>query len=411
MKDDLSVSDKKRLASNFSWLFCLKMASYIFPLLTVPYLAKVIGAEGYGKIAFASVVSLWVLTISDWGFVYSATRDVARCKSDMDRVSRIFSDVFWSRLLVMSGCFLILFLLSFFIDALREETLVLVFSLLAIPGHVLFPDWFFQAMEKMKYVTIFNVLVKLLFTIAVFLFIKEKEDYFLHPLFFSLGYIVSGVFAQIIVFRVWKVRLRKSSFRDIFSSLKSSFDLFLSNFMPNLYNSFSQFLLARFFGFSANGIFDAGNKFFSLSDQFLSLLSQTFFPFLSRKREAHKIYSSLTFPLSLLGSVALWLGAPFLIDWFYTDEFSEAVWILRVLSLSFPFLYLTNIYGLNRLVLDGKEASYRRIIIKVSVLGFVLSFPFTYYFSAMGVALLLLLVRAIMGVWVFWTANREENLT
>lgn len=408
MKDGLSISDKKRLASNFSWLFCLKIASYVFPLLTIPYLAKVIGAEGYGKIAFASVVTIWVMTITDWGFLYTATRDVARCKSDMEKVSRIFSNVFWSRLLIMFVCFFLLFLLSFVISALREEAWVLAFSLLAIPGHVLFPDWFFQAMEKMKYVTIFNVLVKLVFTVAVFLFIKEKEDYFLQPLFFSLGYIISGVFSQIIISRKWKVRIRRSSFSDIFSSLKGSFDVFLSEFMPNLYNSFSQFLLTKFSGYSANGVFDAGGKFFSLSNQFLNLLSQTFFPFLSRKKEAHQLYLSLTFPLSLLGAAALWLAAPLLIDWFYTDEFSEAVWILRVLAISFPFLSLTNIYGLNLLVLEGKESLYRKIIFWVSLVGFVLSFPFTYYFSAMGVALLLLLVRMLMGVGVF-LAVREVS--
>ncbi len=405
MKNQLSQSDKKSLISNLSWLFCMRIVGYLFPMLTLPYLARVIGVSGYGKIAFASAVTLWVMTITNWGFSYTATRDVARCRDDNERVSDIYSDVLWSRLFVMALCFVLLFVLSTVVPSLRSESLLLLFSLLSVPGHVLFPEWFFQAMEKMKYITLFNFIIRLIFTLAVFLFIKEKSDYVLQPLFLSLGYIFSGILAQFIIVRKWNVRIRAFSLSRVFDTLRHGADIFVAEFMPNLYNSFSQLLLSQVVGYSANGMYDAGNKFFALSKQLFSLLSQTFFPFLSRNRSGHGNYAKLSFYLSLLVSLFLFVGAPYLIGWFYTEEFSESVRVLRVLAVSFPFLSLWNVYGVNGLVLEGRETKYRQIVMWVSVVGFVLSFPFVYYGSYMGVACLLLFVRVTMGVWTYAAAK------
>ena len=407
MENNLSEKDRKSLISNFSWLFCLKVAGYLFPLLTVPYLARVIGVSGYGKIAFASAVTMWVMTITNWGFSYTATRDVARCREDAEKVSDIYSDVLWSRLFVMVVCLSLLSLFPIFMPSIRAELLLLLFSLLSVPGHVLFPDWFFQAMEKMKYITLFNFFIKLFFTLAVFLFVKEKEDYVLQPLFLSLGFLLSGIVAQYVIARKWHVRLRPFSFSRVCGTLRAGSDIFIAQFMPNLYNSFSQMLLARFSGYSANGMYDAGNKFFLLSNQFYGLISQTFFPFLSRNRNWFSKYVRLSFHLSLLVALLLFVGAPFLIGWFYTEEFSEAVGVLRILAISFPFLSLIDLYGVNYLVLTGRETKYRQIIVWVSLMGFVLSFPSVYYFGFMGVACLLLFVRATMGVWVYLAARKS----
>lgn len=78
------------LVSNFSYLSILQIASYAFPFITMPYLAKVIGAEGFGKIAFASALMLWFITIADWGFNYTATRDVAKIEIIKKEYLRFF---------------------------------------------------------------------------------------------------------------------------------------------------------------------------------------------------------------------------------------------------------------------------------------------------------------------------------
>ena len=158
--------DGKTVFANFGYLSLLQIAGYVFPLITMPYLARVIGADGFGKIAFASAIVVWIQTISDWGFNLTATRDVAQNRADKEKVSRIFSNVLWARCLltIFSGLLLLIAVLT--VPYLRENADIIFVTFLLVPGHILFPEWFFQAIEKMKYTTIFNLLIKLVFTIA-----------------------------------------------------------------------------------------------------------------------------------------------------------------------------------------------------------------------------------------------------
>ena len=119
LKNRLSANkDGKALASNFGYLMIMQITGYIFPLLTIPYLARVIGVEGFGKIAFATAVIVWFQTITDWGFSYTATRDVARHRDNLKKVSEIFSNVLWAKILLASIAFIVLYILTEFIPYL-----------------------------------------------------------------------------------------------------------------------------------------------------------------------------------------------------------------------------------------------------------------------------------------------------
>ncbi len=392
--------------TNFSWLLVIKVAGYIFPLITIPYLAKVLGAEGLGKIAVAASVNVWILTICNWGFMYSATRDLSRCRTDEKQVSSIFSNVLSCRLTLMMICFVVLLLLIAFIPSFREEKLLFIFTFLSIPGHILFPEWFFQAMEEMKYATLFNFFIKLFFTIAVFIFIQEKEDYILQPLLLSLGFILTGIVSHLYIIKRWNVKFQWIPLKRTFQGIKAGVDVFLSVFMHNLYDSFSQIILGYYCGFKHTGVYDAGTKFYDICTQFFSLLSMAFFPVLSRKIDVHKYYLTMALVLASLVSFFLFLFAPTIIHWFYTEEFSGAISVLRILSLSLPFAIMINIYGTNYLLIIGQEKKMRSIIVWVSLLGFVLSFPLVIYYQAIGVAVLLLLVRFVMAIALYVASKK-----
>lgn len=395
----------KTVASNFAWLSVLQIAGYIFPLITMPYLARVIGVEGFGKIAFAFAVMVWIQTIADWGFNYTATRDVAQNRNNYKRISEIFSNVLWARCVLMLISFLFLMVLVVIFPKFRNNIEILLISFLMIPGQILFPDWFFQAMERMKYITILNVLSKLIFTIAVFVFIRNKEDYLLQPLFTSLGYLVSGLIAFYYILFKWKVKLQMPIVKNISLTIKQSTDVFLNNLMPNLYNSFSMVLLGVIGGDIANGKLDAGTKFVNIAQQFMQVLSRAFFPFLSRKLDKHDIYVRINIVLSLCMSILLFIFSPLLINIFFTEEFSDAVIVLRIMSISILFLSLSNVYGTNYMILAGYERQLRNVTSIVSIIGFVLSFPLIYYWNYIGAAITITLTRGILGISIMFKAK------
>ena len=405
--------DGKVLASNFGYLMLLQIAGYIFPLITIPYLARVIGVEGFGKIAFAAAVVVWFQTVSDWGFNYTATRDVARHRDDPEKVSEIFSNVLWARVLLMLLSFVILMIAITTIPYFKENQTVLLVTFLLVPGHIMFPEWFFQAMERMKFITIFNLVSKALFTALVFIFIKEKSDFILQPLFITLGYAVSGICAMYIVMVKWQVKILPPNFTAIYDTIKRSTDVFINNIMPNLYNSFSTVLLGFYGGSVANGLLDAGSKFVNISQQFITVISRVFFPLLARKVDMHDLYAKINLSVSVAAFIALFLFAPLIIDIFYTDDFSSAVSVLQIMSISVIFSSLISTYGTNFMIIKGYDKQLRRITTICSLIGFIIAFPLIYYHSFIGAAITIVATRALLGISITYKAkliNRQEAI-
>lgn len=406
-KRALKSKDGKVLAENFTYLSILQVAGYVLPFITIPYLSRVIGVDGFGRIAFAAAIMVWVQTIVDWGFGFSATREVAKNRENKEVISRIFSNVLWARLFLATFCFFVLLVLTLTIPLLRENTIVLLFSFLLVPGHILFPDWFFQGIEKMKYTTIFNIAVKFAFTIAVFFVIKEESDYIYQPLLTSIGYIVSGIIACIIIRNKWGVKLYAPNFKMIIQYLKKSFDIFIGNLFPTMYNNFSIVLLGALGSPTSNGLYDGGNKFITVIQQFIAIIGRTFYPFLNRRSDKHSQYAILHLSIAGAASLFLFFIAPLLIHLFLTPEFEESKYVLRIMSPSIFFLSLSSVYCVNYLFVKGCDREARNITIVSSLIGFLLAYPMIKHFGFIGAAINVTLTRAIMGVLYFVFAKRH----
>ena len=401
-----SSKDGKTVFANFGYLSLLQVAGYVFPLISMPYLARVIGADGFGKIAFASAIVVWIQTISDWGFNLTATRDVAQNRDNKELVSIIFSNVLWARsiLTLLSG--IILLLVVLLVPYLRENADIIFVTFLLVPGYILFPEWFFQAIEKMKYTTFFNLFLKLVFTVAVFVFIHKREDYLIQPLLITIGYLLCGFGALYLIFKKWGYTLCKPQWSEIFKTIRNSTDVFINNLMPNLYNSFSVMLLGFFGGSTANGIYDGGNRFPVIFYQFQSVLSRAFYPFLSRRPDKHSFYAKLNIVSALIGAVFLILLSPLVIKIMLGDEFEKSVVVMQILSFSVVFLAMDYTYGTNFLIINHKEKPLRNLTFVSSIVGMSVAIPLVYYFSYIGAAITVLLCRGMLGVGSYILAQK-----
>lgn len=404
--------DGKTVFANFGYLSLLQIAGYVFPLITMPYLARVIGADGFGKIAFASAIVVWIQTISDWGFNLSATRNVAQNRADKEKVSRIFSNVLWARCLLtlFSGLLLLIAVLA--VPYLRENADIIFVTFLLVPGYILFPEWFFQAIERMKYTTIFNLIIKLIFTISVFIFIHKREDYLIQPLLTTIGYLLCGIGALYLILKKWGYTLYKPELTEILETIRNSADVFINNLMPNLYNSFSVMLLGFFCGSTANGVYDGGNKFPTIFYNFQSVLSRAFYPFLARRPDKHSFYAKLNIGSALIGAVFLIAISPLVIKIMLGDEFEKSVIVMQILSFSVVFLAMSYTYGTNYLIINHKEKPLRNLTFVSSIVGMCVSIPLVYYFSYIGAAVTVLFCRGLLGIGSYVLAKyiNDNNL-
>lgn len=398
----------KTLAGNFIALSVLKAVSFFFPLITLPYLSRVIGVERFGDLAFAAAIMIFVETITDWGFNYTATRDVAQNRDDLSRVSHIFSEVIFAKLFLTIVCFVGLYAVATFIPTLRANRLLLLLTFAYIPGHILFPEWLFQAFERMKYITVLNVLSKTVFTVLIFLVIKTQQDYIYQPVLIACGYIVSGTIAMYMIRHTFRVNIVIPSVRDIIRRLQGSTNMFICLLLPNLYTNFSTVILKTCCGSAATGIFSEGQRFQQIIDQLTQVLSRTFFPFLARHKEKHYMYVRISGVISVVACFTLFFGADLFVRLFYTSEFASVVPVIRIFAITPFFLFLMNTYGTNYLVVIGKENILRNIIIFCSFLGLVLTWIIIPKYSFLGAAVSITVVWGIRGVLTYLFARKEK---
>lgn len=398
--------DARALIENFASLSILKTLSFLLPLITLPYLSRVIGVARFGDIAFANSIIVYFVTITDYGFNYTATRDLSKNRDDMNYVQHLFWNVFYTKLILLIISVVTFMVLVETIPLLREYRLLLWLTFLTVPSYMLFPEWFFQGIEKMKYITIVNVISKVLFTGLIFLLIKKESDYILHPALSALGFLVAGIVSQVIIIRKYKVYPTPISWQAIIQTLKSGRDVFLSLIAPNLYSSTTTIFLQSFHGGSASGLFSSGRTFVDIADQVSTLISRVFFPFLARRPEKHYTFRRITFAIQTFSVLVLLSGANLIINIFYTAEFSDSAHVLRIMSVSLIFMYMMNAYGTNYLLLHGQEKTNRKIVLYSSLAGFFISYLFAKQWSYIGAALTFVVVRSIIGIATWLCAKR-----
>lgn len=400
----------KTVVKNFGYLSILEMTIHLFPLITTPYLARVVGVDGFGMLAVGTAVIAYFQCFTNYGFAYTSVRDIARNRHDVEEVSRIVSTTFFSKLFLMLLSFVIIAILVIYVPFCRDNATVILCTALLLPGHVLTTDWVFQALEDMKYITIFSVVAKLIFTLSVFLVIRTADDYLWQPILTSIGLLIPSIWGLLILKNKYHLHIIVPSLKTILYELKKGFDMFITLFLPTVYTNLNTIVLSAYNGKSATGIYSGGTKFTSIAYSLFQLISRTVYPFFSRRMDKHKFYVRLSLLLSLIISLFFFAFARPIVMIFLGSEFEQTISVLRIVAFTPVAMSLMNSYGFNYLVLKGKERVMRNIIIFVTIFGISLGIIGAIYFSYIGVAWASLITQFIRAILVTYFARRIEKI-
>ena len=236
-------SDKKILFKNFTAMGIIQLLNYVMPFITLPYLSRVLTVDKFGLIFFAQAIMDYFSRFVAFGYNQSGVRDIATNRSDPQKISEIFTSVLFARLALLLVSFIIfsIFVLGF--EKFRQDWVVYFFTFIALVCDVIGSTWFFQGIEKMKFITYLNIFARILSLVCIFIFVRKASDYYLVPLFYSLGGIASGVASFILIKTKFKVKTYIPKIKEVFASLKHSSQYFIGNVSIALYQSANAFVL------------------------------------------------------------------------------------------------------------------------------------------------------------------------
>ena len=250
----------KRLRGNILSLSVLQGANYVLPLITVPYLVRVLGPEYFGRIAFAQAFVQYFVVLTDYGFNLSATRAVALVRDDPERLSSLFCAVMIIKATLMAFGFGVMLLIVRLVPDFAQEWPLYVLVYLTVVGNVLFPVWLFQGLERMRHITVFTILARTLVVIAIFVFVHRQTDYRLAAALQASGMVIAGLLALAIVPRLVQVRLHWPGVVQLRRVVVDGWHVFLSTAAINLYTSSNIFFLGLLTTPMAVGYFAAAGK-------------------------------------------------------------------------------------------------------------------------------------------------------
>ena len=405
----------KILASNFVYLAVLQGLNLILPLLTFPYLIRILGVEYFGLLSFSFAFITYFQIITDYGFNATGTRDISLAEGDFRKQNLIFNQIMSAKLLLVIFSFFAMMIIVFSFEIFRTYWIIYLFSFGSILGQALFPVWYFQGIQKMKYITYLNLITKIIFTLALFVFIRKKSDYYLVPVFNALGFISSGIFALFYLWKDFDIKFKIQPLKGIILQLQKSKYVFLSELKISLFTNTNTVILGILSGNQAVGYFSAAEKLARAIGNLQTPISNTIFPYLSKEMAQDKLQTiqkikKITIVGTLLFSILIivcFFFAEQIIEIIYGKAMFSSVLIFRILILIPLLSFLDTMYGKQILLNLGRDHLYFRVIVFATILNLATNFILTNIYQELGTAITLIITQIfiVLGMWYF--ANKE----
>lgn len=299
-----------KIVENFSYLTVLQLFTSLVPVFTYPYLVHVLGIDLYGTVIFAQTIVSYFSLVVDFGFKSSAAKEVSIHRDNKGKLSEIISSVFYLRCFLWSICLILLIILIIIVPGLKENKLLYLFSFGFTLNELLLPQFYFIGTEKMKYVTILNIIVKTVFVSLIFVLIKTPADYLYVPVLNTIGFLAGGGIALYIVFIKERIRLVRPSLAKLKHYLLDAFPLFASDIIISVKDRFNVILIGTVLGMQEVAIYDLGMKIVNVLIKPLDILNTVIFPGISKDKNLHFLHKVIKISLLTAATVILLLQIP-----------------------------------------------------------------------------------------------------
>lgn len=340
-------NEKIALFENTIAIAITQIVSYIIPLVSLPYLSRVLGVEKFGLVFWAQACIMYFTIFTEYGFNLSAVREIAICKENQNKIAKIFNSVMVCKFILIILSFIILTSLILIIPKFRVEWQLFYLTFFMVIGNAIYPIWYFQGIQHMKYVTMLNIIARLIFLLLIFVFVKSPSDYHLVAILNSIGCIIAGLTGIYIAIKRFNLRLFIPSFPMVIHEFKYSTEFFLARISETFYTNTNAFVLGLVATPVLVGYYVAAEKIFQAVHSISAPVGIALYPYISKTKNV-KLYKKIFYPTALAMifiSIFVYIFAQNLIIIFYGKEMMLAYHTLRIFCITVIFSSLSGLIG------------------------------------------------------------------
>lgn len=411
---------------NIGYLGLSQAANYVLPLVTLPYITRVVGPENYGIVEFATVTMLYLSVIVTYGFTFTSTRKIAELGDDFKRISTVYSASMQAKLLLLLLSAAVFGILLLAIPQYQSIWKVMLFAFPVVIGWAIYPDFLFQGRQKLGVIATVNLGIKMVGAALIFILLQEKSDFYLVLGINSITQIVASVLTLWYGHRIYPdLKFTIQPNRIVKRYLKNGFDIFVSHFLTRVYTFGTILFLGFLLPEKELGLFSAAMKLIVVGQSFLfNPIGGALYPHLAKLAKTDLVkydqtrvkYQWMVLGLTALGSGVIIVFSPFFVNLLFGAEYLTVVPILRWMS---PVLVLTTFshFAMKQGLMVLKADRYNLWVVFIAgvgalVLNYVLIQAYGLYGAAwakLGVEVLLTVSAAYFFriVWKEKLASRK----
>ena len=399
--------------------YIMTFAQYVFPMITFPYLTRILEPDLYGIITHMTSIVVYFQIFVDFGFNLSATKEIAEHQADNKYIGKVLGTVIQSKIILVVISLIVYTFLIKSIPILRDNILLAYLYIGTVVLSIWLPDFMFRGIEKMEIITIRFLASKTITTLLTFVLVRSKDDILWIPLLNIIGFLVAIVLTWYHIKRILKINISYSPIHIITKNIKQSGIYFLSTFATTAFGATNTFMLGAvnlpssqiaYWGVSYNLI--------SAAQSLYSPIVNSLYPHMVAKKDFKFVKKILYIfmPAITLTTIIVSILSPQIINIFSGAQYSEAVPIFKALLPVLIFSFPAIVIGFPVLGVLGKvkETTFTTIIAAIFHIGGLILLVVIGKFTVLNVAILRSITELILLVtrgFVLLNSRRNKIIT
>ncbi|MFT5673856.1 MAG: O-antigen/teichoic acid export membrane protein [Polaribacter sp.] len=351
---------------NLTNLSIVEFINIAVPFIILPYLLRVIGKEYYGLVIFAQAVISYFLILQNFGINTYAVKEVSLIKNNKRKLNSLVSNVFVFKIALFFFSFLLLFLLVSVFPYFKEIKLLLFLTMWICFFDVIFPKWYFQGLERMKYITYVFVVSKLGSLFLIIFFVKEPNDYILIPIIYGVSSIIAGLGSLVILFKIDRVNFLFPKISDLKILMQRSNTFFISEAAVAVFANSNKVIIGSVLGMNELAYYDLADKIVSVFKHVpLNIVRNSIYPrvVITKNMNIVKNTTLIMGAYSIIVIVFIMIFASSIVNIIGGIEMSNSSNILKLFSISIFTTHISNYYITIGLWSFGYEKVFKNLMI------------------------------------------------